>query len=72
MATPPIMRQVIKIEKLYAQLVSKHETANRTVERASIFLPRKRSLIPPAKMELDKQLLRPQLLAQPMSCSEAR
>jgi hypothetical protein len=35
-------------------------------------LPRKRSLIPPAKMEPDKQLLRPQLLAQPMSCSEAR
>jgi hypothetical protein len=34
-------------------------------------LPRKRSLIPPAKMEPGKRLLRPQLMAQLMSCSEA-
>ena len=69
-ATPPMIRQLTKVEKWPAQPVRTELTANKTAARISSFFLPKRSLMAPETTEPTRHPIRAQLFAHPISSSE--
>ena len=72
MATPPVIRQRMKAEKMCAQPVRIDDAAKSIAEASRTGRRPKRSLKAPATDEPSRQPTSAQLVAQPMRWSEVR